>query len=118
MALVKTYRELDIWQKGMDLAAYVYEITKVFPKEEKFGLTSQMRRCAVSITSNIAEGTARNSYKDFINFLHYTLGSVAELETQLLLSHKFGYIKDDHHSQLEEIRRKTLNYIKYLKTKL
>ena len=118
MALVKTYRELDIWQKGMDLAALIYEITKTFPADEKFGLISQMRRCAVSIPSNIAEGSARSSYKDFIKFLHYTLGSLAELETQLLLSHKFGYIKEDHQEKLEEIRRKTLNYIKYLKTKL
>lgn len=101
----------------MDLAAYIYEITKAFPVEQKFGLILQMRRCAVSIPSNIAEGLTRNSYKEFIKFLHYTLDSMTELETQFLLSHKFGYLKDEHQEQLEEIRRKTLNYIKHLRIK-
>ena len=117
MGLIKTYKDLDIWQKGMDLSVLIYEVTKKFPVDEKFGLISQMRRCAVSIPSNIAEGSARNSYKEFVKFLHIALGSLAELETQLLLATRLGYLEKDFQIQTEEIRRKTLNYAKHLKTK-
>ncbi|HEY7532009.1 MAG TPA: four helix bundle protein [Nitrospiraceae bacterium] len=82
----KTHKNLDVWNKAMDLATEVYSITDQFPKEELFGLVSQTRRAAVSIPSNIAEGAARNSRKEYIQFLYVALGSVAELETQLLLA--------------------------------
>jgi four helix bundle protein len=86
------FRELLIWQKGMDLAEEVYAITKGFPVDERYGLQSQIRRCAVSIASNIAEGAGRNSGKEFMHFLSIALGSSFELETQLLLADKFEYI--------------------------
>jgi len=85
---ISSFRDLKIWQKGLEIAQEVYFLTKKLPKEEAFGLVSQMRRAAVSVPSNIAEGRARSSRKDFGQFLHITLGSLAELETQSLLIDK------------------------------
>jgi len=113
---LKTHKDLDVWKESMTLAKEVYRLTKSFPKEETFGLASQMRRAAVSIPSNIAEGAARNSDKEFIQFLHVSLGSLAELETQLLLSRELGFLKDeDTNGSLEQIRRMLLGLIKYLR---
>ena len=89
---VKTYTELLVWQKAMELTAEVYRIVKKLPKEELFALSAQMRRAAVSIPSNIAEGQARISTKEFLNFLSIAKGSKAELETQLMLCVKVGYL--------------------------
>lgn len=82
----KHYKDLIIWQRAMGLAKFVYKITLQFPAEERYGLTSQMRRAAVSVPSNIAEGQARQGTKEFLQFLSHAEGSLAELETQLLLS--------------------------------
>ncbi len=102
----------------MDLAAQVYSLTARFPKEELCGLTSQMRRSAVSIPSNIAEGAARHSRKEFIQFLHIASGSVAELETQLLLAIQMGFISGDHViSHIEEVRKLLLGLLRSLKKK-
>jgi four helix bundle protein len=84
------YKDLLVWQKGMELAKEVYRVTQPFPNEEKFGLVSQMRRAAVSIPSNIAEGQARHTTKEFIQFVSHAEGSVAELETQLILACDLG----------------------------
>ena len=89
-----SYRDLIVWQKGMLLCKEVYLLTKKFPKEEVYGLTSQIRRCAISIPSNIAEGKARSSDKEFIRFLQISLGSVYELQTQLELSEQLNYINN------------------------
>jgi four helix bundle protein len=83
---VKNYKELIVWQKSIKLAHEVYNISKKFPKNEMYGLTSQMQRAAVSIPSNIAEGQARNHRKEFVQFLGIAYGSSAELETQLLIA--------------------------------
>jgi len=83
---ITSFRDLIIWQKGLAIAKETYKITKVLPKEELFGLTSQMRRSAVSISSNIAEGRGRSTRKDFVSFLYISQGSLFELETQLLLA--------------------------------
>ncbi len=91
---VKSYQELIVWQKAADAAALVYQIAKKLPKTEIYSLTSQMQRAAVSIPSNIAEGQARNSTKEFIQFLSVAKGSKAELETQLQLCVKVGYLAD------------------------
>jgi four helix bundle protein len=88
-----------------------------FPKEELYGLTSQMRRSAVSIPSNIAEGAARNSNKEFLQFLYVSLGSLSELETQLIISKNLGFQTDSKLDSIEILRRKMLNFIKYLKKK-
>jgi len=89
-----SYRDLIVWQKAMALTKQVYLLTKSFPRDEIYGLTSQIRRCAVSIPSNIAEGRGRNSDKEFIRFLNIALGSLYELQTQLELALSFNYLSD------------------------
>jgi len=89
---MKDHKELNAWKISMDFVAEVYAITKEFPKEELYGLTSQLRRAVVSIPSNISEGAARNSKKEFVQFLYIALGSAAEAETQLLIAKRLGYM--------------------------
>jgi len=93
--ILHNYKELEIWKEGLELAKLVYEITKDFPKEEIYGLTSQLRRCAISISSNIAEGGGRDSTKDFNHFIAIATGLSFELETQLILSNKLGYLNHE-----------------------
>ena len=90
MNSIKSYRDLLVWQKSMDLAQSIYSITARYPPEERFGLTAQMRRAAVSIPSNIAEGSSRNSTGEYLNFLGIARGSLAELETQLMLAERLS----------------------------
>jgi len=90
---IHSYKELIVWQKSMDLAVAVYELTKNYPKEEVYGLTSQMRRCSVSIPSNIAEGRYRGTKKDYAKFLRIAYSSGAELETQINLSKRLPKTK-------------------------
>src|SRR5438045_6598391 len=82
----RSYKDLIVWQKGIALAKLIYQLTKKFPSEEKFGLVAQMRRAAVSIPSNLAEGQARHTTGEFVQFISHAEGSVAELDTQLILS--------------------------------
>ena len=96
------YKNLKVWQKSVDLAVRVYKSTEAFPKEEVYGLTSQVRRCSVSIPSNIAEGSGRNSDKEFNNFLGYSQGSSFELETQLIIANRVGYLEDENFQTLQE----------------
>ncbi len=112
------YKELDIWVQSRKLVKTVYVLTKSFPKDEQFSLTSQMRRCVVSVPSNIAEGCGRQSNKETIHFLHIARGSLFELETQLILADDLNYISSDLKTVLEEIERvkKLLNgFINYHK---
>lgn len=90
---VKHFKQLLVWQKGMTLAKEIYKLTAKFPADERFGLISQLRRAAVSVPSNIAEGQARNSTREFLQFLSHASGSLAEVETQLLLSLDLGHCK-------------------------
>lgn len=96
--MVKSFRDLDVWHLGVELAETVYRLTARFPKAELFCLTSQMRRAAVSIPSNIAEGRSRNSSKEFLYFLSISRGSLAELETQLELAIRLDYADSDLHA--------------------
>ena len=89
---IKHYRELSVWQKAMRLAKSVYEISSSFPKSETYGLSAQMRRCAISVASNIAEGHNRDSLREYLRFLSIAQGSLAELETQISLSQMCEYI--------------------------
>lgn len=89
---LRNHLDLEVWQCSMDLAADIYAITTRFPREEAYGISMQMRRSAVSIPSNIAEGAARRSRKEFVQFLHVALGSTAELETQVLLTRRLGFL--------------------------
>lgn len=97
---VQNYRELIAWQKAMDLVVRIYQITESFPKTETFGLTNQMRRAAVSIPSNIAEGQGRSTTKDFMHFLHIARGSLQELETQVIIAQRLEFITEAVHSEL------------------
>lgn len=94
MATINSYKDLIVWKKAIELTREIYSVTENFPKEEIFGLTSQMRRCAVSIPSNIAEGRSRGTRKDFIQFLRIALGSAAELQTQLEITKKLPKTKN------------------------
>jgi four helix bundle protein len=104
-----SYRDLIVWQKAMDLTKQVYQLTKSFPRDEIYGLTSQIRRCSVSIPSNIAEGRGRNSNKEFIRFLYISLGSLYELQTQLELALAFQYI-----SNVDEVNNASIEIEKML----
>ncbi len=110
------YKQLDVWDKGIDLAESIYKATKSFPKEEKFGIISQMRRSAVSISSNIAEGAGRNTDKDFRHFLNISFGSCSELETQLIISERLGFLSskefDEISANLIEIQKMIYSLIK------
>ena len=90
---IKTYRDLIVWQKSMSLVTEIYKVTRSFPKDETYTLVSQMRRCAISIPSNIAEGFGRKSTNDYIRFLNITMGSLYELQTQLEISLNLKYLK-------------------------
>jgi four helix bundle protein len=101
------FKELLIWQKSRSFCSEIYTITSTFPNDEKFGLTNQLRRASVSIPSNIAEGSSRNSNKDFSRFLEIAIGSAYEIETQLLIASDLGFIKIEQLeliiNQLDEI---------------
>ena len=108
----KHYKELLVWQKGINLAKLVYKLTMRFPADERYGLTSQMRRAAVSIPSNIAEGQARKGTNEFLQFLSVAEGSLAELETQLLLSVELGFAQqaevDPSLQEIDELQKMTV----------
>ena len=88
----KPHKKLDVWRLAMDLVTAVYQVTEKFPREERYSLTDQIRRAAVSIPSNIAEGAARQTRKEFVNYLHIARGSLSELDTQLELAKRLGYL--------------------------
>jgi four helix bundle protein len=117
----KTYSELDVWQQARMLVKQIYELSKNSPKDEQFGLTTQVRRAAVSIPSNIAEGCGRNHTKDSIQFFFVARGSLYEVETQLLIALDLGFItENESNSVTEQITRckKLLNgFINYYQTK-
>jgi len=92
---MKDYKELEVWKKGILLVLAIYEAIKKFPKDEHYALADQIKRAAVSIPSNIAEGASRNTTKEFIQFLYIALGSASELETQIIIAEKLGYMKNE-----------------------
>jgi len=115
------HKDLDAWKKGVDYVVEIYEATKVFPKDEIYGLTCQLRRAAVSVPSNIAEGMARSSDKDTIRFIYVALGSLAEVETQIIIAGKLNYLAQDVSVQLLDdtkvLRKMLIGLMKYLKNK-
>jgi four helix bundle protein len=100
---VKNYRELIVWQKAMDLVEAIYRETAGFPKEETYGLTIQLRRAAVSIPSNIAEGQGRRSTRDFLRFLSIANGSLREVETQITIARRLNYIQEERETVIFEM---------------
>ncbi|PLB18080.1 MAG: S23 ribosomal protein [Flavobacteriaceae bacterium FS1-H7996/R] len=113
---MNNYKELKVWQKSMELVEIVYKLTSTFPKEEKYGLTSQIQRSSISIPSNIAEGAGRNSDKEFRNFLGVANGSSNELSTQLILAIRIGYTNESDmeyiFNLLSEIQKMIFSLIK------
>ncbi|MFK7804495.1 MAG: four helix bundle protein [Anaerolineae bacterium] len=122
MSSIRSYRDLIVWQKSIDLVEEIYKLTKSFPKEEIYGLTSQLRRSAVSVPSNIAEGQERRAPKDFKRFLHIALGSLAEAHTQLIIATRLNYLNQAELSKLEneigQIQRMTHALIRNLPSSL
>ena len=115
---VKTYRDLIVWQKAMALVTVIYRISKKLPRDETYGLISQIRRCAVSIPSNIAEGYGRNSISDYILFLHIATGSLYELQTQLEIAFNLEYLKKTDFDKLYESSREIERMLTSLSRKL
>lgn len=114
---MKTHKDLNVWKKSMSLVSEIYTITKSFPEYEKYGITSQLRRSAISIPSNIAEGSARRGNKEFVQFLYIALGSATELDTQVLIAKDLGYLIDsDTTDQIEDIRKMLVGLIKHQKS--
>jgi four helix bundle protein len=115
------HKELEVWKRSIDFACTIYQLTKEFPSEEKYGLINQLRRAVVSISSNIAEGCGRNSDKDLIRFLYISLGSILEVDTQLIISQRLGFMNNKNSEfalqELNEIKRMLLGLIKYIKGK-
>lgn len=113
------FKELKVWQNAMSLTKAIYLITDQFPDKERFGLTSQIRRSAFSIPSNIAEGSGRGTDKDFVHFLHITFGSACELETQIILANELTYNShlqtEEINNQINEIKRMLIGLKKKLK---
>jgi four helix bundle protein len=116
---IKNFRDLNIWKKAIELIKKVYEVSHGFPKEELYALSSQMRRSAISIPSNVAEGFRRKHNKEFEQFLYIALGSCAELETQVEIAHELNYVnkagRNDLLERIDHICRMTSNLIKKLK---
>lgn len=119
--MLKSYKELNVWQKAYQLCLNIYKATQDFPSEEKYGLTSQIRRAAVSVPSNIAEGYGRKSTKEYLQLLYIAYGSICELETQVLLSGDLRYIKAGALERLQqetgEVERMLKALIKSLENK-
>jgi four helix bundle protein len=97
-----SFEKLNVWQKSRELSSRIYAITKTFPADERFGLTSQMRRCAISISSNIAEGTSRHGTKDKARFTEISYGSTMELLNQIILSKDLNFIKEEEYAALRD----------------
>ena len=113
--------DMDIWKKSIELVVKIYQLTSTFPDNEKFGLVSQMRRAAVSIPSNLAEGSARNTSKDYVRFLYISLGSISEIQTQFVIANKLAMINqqefDEIRVNIANVKKLYLGLIKYLKSK-
>ncbi len=99
---IKSYKELDVWKKGIEIVDFAYKVTNKFPREEQYGLAAHMQRTAVSIPSNIAEGFSRQHTKEYQQFCYIALGSCAELETQLIIAQRRNYVSKENFAKLEE----------------
>lgn len=111
---ITSYKDLIVWQKAVDLTVEIYNLTKDFPTVEQYGLTSQMRRAAVSIASNLAEGKTRRTQKDFHHFLSIAFASGAELETQLVIARRLGYGKIEKYTTVDSIFNEVMRMLNAL----
>ena len=115
---VNNFKDLLVWQQSMEVSRRVYVLTRGFPEDEKYGLISQLRRASVSVPSNIAEGHARDSIKDYMRFLSMAAGSLAEIETQIRLSVILGYVNDADINEILDLNEKTLRMLRNLQRAL
>ncbi len=119
---MRPHENLEVWRRSIDFVTAVYKVTESFPKEERFGLVSQIRRAAVSVPANIAEGAARESGKEFVHFLSNAQGSASELSTELLIAHRLGYINNALYlgtvAELDNLGRMIFGLSQNLKRKL
>ncbi len=115
---MNSFKELEVWQKAIDLTMDIYQVTEKFPKKEQFVLCSQLNRCVISIPSNIAEGWGRGSIKDYIRFLTIAKASSMELDTQLIIAQKLGYISENMYDNLENKVKSILMMLNKLITSL
>lgn len=111
---MKSYKDLIVWQKSVDLSVVIYKITESFPRSDLYGLTSQIRRCGVSIPSNIAEGQRRGHKAEYVQFLRIAFGSGAELETQILIASKIGYLDQKKFNQINELLQEVMKMLNKL----
>ncbi len=110
------HKNLDAWKKSIDLVEMIYKLSALFPDEERYGLTSQIRRAAVSVPSNLAEGAARNSKKEFLNFISISLGSLAEVETQVIIAQRLNFCEPSNDfDQINEVRALIIGLRNYLR---
>jgi len=116
--MINSYKDLIVWDKSFKLVIEIYRLTNLFPKSETYGLTSQIRRCAVSIPSNIAEGFARKHRKEYAQFIFIAFGSGAELETQLLLSKTLGLAPEKEFTKSEELLNEVMKMLNSFSSKL
>ncbi len=116
--MLNSYKELIVWQKSFTLSLLIFKVTSKFPKSELYGLVSQMRRCSVSIPSNIAEGYARGYKQEYIQFLRTAFASGAELETQLLLSRELGFIDSEEFTKINNLLSEVQKMLNTLISKL
>lgn len=114
-----SFKDLEVWKRSISLSKFIYELTRNFPTDEKFGLISQIRRASVSVPVNIAEGQSRNGNKEFIQFLGVARGSLSELETLVIISQELKYLKDENYneiiSQIQILHKMLFALIKYLR---
>jgi four helix bundle protein len=119
---MKTHKDLNVWKESVLLVTLIYDKTKSFPKDELFGLTSQIRRSSVSIPSNISEGAARESNKEYLRFLYIAQGSISELDTQLLIANNLNFLINSDYAQIDEriisIRKMLAGLIKFRKGRI
>ena len=119
---MRNFKELEVWKESRVLTKDVYLLTNSLPQDEKFGLISQIRRCVISIPSNIAEGAAKDSQKDFLRYLQISLGSIFELESHLILCLDLGMLSkeqmENHLENIERIQKRISSLIKYVKTQI
>lgn len=115
---MKTHKNLDVWKRSIEFVTELYKLTKQFPEDERFGLISQLRRAAISVSSNIAEGAARKNPGEFIQYLYIAPGSISEIDTQLIISRNLGYPANTKITdECSTIGKMLINLIKYLKSK-
>lgn len=108
---VQTYKDLIVWQKSIDLVQLIYELTSLFPKQEQFGIISQLRRAAVSISSNIAEGFGRRSHKEYLQFYAVAYGSSLEIETQLIIAKKLRFVEEKKFEECEKVLNEVIRML-------